>query len=607
MGSQTSVDTPGSGTRSRIKLTGEQRQIIRSSAHTGQVQAFAGSAKTTTLALSVERDIKKGVPPEAILCLTFSKAACEAAKRRLPKGVQVSTFHSFSLTLAQRPGTRLKLLPDKEAEHLLGRAVKAEQKARKKRGRHRSTFLDQLVATPANKHLALQFFDLVRSGRQRPKRLVDDQALPFTVFASHLSSLRRVANRYWRELERHGLIDFSGMIKQGFRAVEQGLQVPFTHLYVDEYQDCTPAQARLVAALAPKMRRVRVFGDRFQTIYGFAGARFTDLASLIGGVKTFTLTKSFRLTEENAALASSVLAQYKGAGLPRIVGGRGSQERPTLRAYEHAHEQSPAVTELVGDLMARGAEPREIVILARTKAQLREQEQALLSAGIETLPLYRHRSSRHIRRVVRLARKLEALRTVGHLAQRERLRRLLSNLGPDGDMKKATLERHRRRLEGALGSTTFQSLFAECARTYLAVRKVRRGGADVDTAAAVNRWVALAGRYPSAEKFKKAQARAASSPHVRTCTIHQAKGGEWDHVILLNVVDGCMPYFRAFKSKSAIDEERNLFYVAITRARETLHLMQAPYANARSRTAYQEVSRFLEGMASTMECHSVSE
>ena len=586
-----------------IEITEQQHLIIESQEPVIQVQAFAGTGKTTVIELCVSQAIAHGVKPPTILCLTFSNSARDTLRKRLPAGVKSATVHASALTFATGNRNAPAVLSQSEAQALLKAAVKHVQKKRRAVGASRSEFLDAARGNTANLRLVAHFFEVIQAGNRSPRRVAADTSLPFAVFAPRLSLLKRVFRRYRKLKDKAGRMDFADMIRLGTDAVRRATSIGFTHLFVDEYQDSGSAQAHFIAALGRRMRRVRVFGDRFQAIYGFAGARFTDLTSLLPGTKTFPLTLSFRFTHQTAALASAVVAQ-RYPGLQPIVGDRGAGPVPQLIECSHAYQQDDAVLKIIRDLTSTGVSLGQITILAHTRAQLREQEHSLLARDIGTQPLYRERGTEHALAVARLVGKLERLKDGSEHGIRAKLRSTLGELVEGRDVKTNTKEAHRRALENAIRNQSLQARYKACAAAYLSMRGLVKVKHGLDAVAEVNHWQAKAGAFASADELKRAIRKLTASEKVFTNTVHQAKGGEWDHIIVLNVVDGCMPFFRSGTGDTALDEGRNLFYVAVTRARRRVYLVQAPYSNAKARQEFSAPSPFTSDEA-TRRCLDV--
>ncbi|WP_027798854.1 3'-5' exonuclease [Paraburkholderia dilworthii] len=128
-------------------------------------------------------------------------------------------------------------------------------------------------------------------------------------------------------------------------------------------------------------------------------------------------------------------------------------------------------------------------------------------------------------------------------------------------------------------------------RIYLRMMKAT-GNAPSNLAAELGRWQTTSQRFQRVGKLRAHIGDLFCRPRIVTSTIHGAKGDEWEHVIILGVTDGSIPFYREIK-RGQIDEERRLFYVAVTRARKSVHLFQAPFHHAPSRQKFATPSRFL--------------
>jgi len=129
----------------------------------------------------------------------------------------------------------------------------------------------------------------------------------FSELIPYCEALGAVYKKYSAIKQKSGVIDFGDMLSQAIDAIESDARVPYSHILVDEYQDCSPAQVELLVALANRGCSIMAFGDPGQAIYGFGGATYTPLRSVLKGVRDYSLPRSHRLSTENAALASAIL------------------------------------------------------------------------------------------------------------------------------------------------------------------------------------------------------------------------------------------------------------------------------------------------------------
>lgn len=571
-----------------IQFTAEQLAIINTTIPRVFVSACAGSGKTHTLNARVRRLLDRNEPAKDILVLCFSNTAVGELKKRLPETITVRTFHSFALGLvrstASSSATRPVLLSSQRSVALLEKTLLACVKT--VRGVCEKTGIT--LRTPFETRRLAAFFKRCNGSDDVARRLVDDGESDFSDYADVLAELRVIRITYEKRIERAGGIDYPAMLRRACSSIEN-VSLPYTHVLVDEAQDMDAVQMQLLAGLAKRVRNLMIFGDPNQAVYSFIGGKARDLREVIRDVVTLPLSRSFRLTHENAALANAILGQ----GKDRIVGDRHGAT-PSLARCGSVIEQEDEVVRLVGSLKEGGVPGNHIAILSRTKAPLRTVEQALLAAGHETDSMYAPRLPEHADRVLDMLSVVQACVATAKAGQKPRrewrarhLRRIIGK-----PVRPAVINDCLRMLTKASRIPSFEGLYIIAMRIYL---RLARAAADMpkNIASELGRWQATSRMFKSARAFRAHIETLRTQARIVTSSIHGAKGGEWDHVIVLGVADGSIPFYREIK-RNEIAEEQRLFYVAVTRARKKLYLFHAPFYHAPSRQKFVKPSRFLD-------------
>ncbi|WP_167306440.1 ATP-dependent helicase [Paraburkholderia steynii] len=572
--------------------TGEQYAVIRTTQPRVIVSACAGSGKTQTLCARIRRLLDRGVLPAQILVLSFSNHAVRVLRERIRnEGIAVMTFHAFGQEIvrahAAQRGQRAPSFPDpKDRDVLLKSAIDGCPKA--------CAFVFRMTGirlrnSKARAQLAA-FFDRVQGNDELARSLVDDPGSGFSSYRPVLKALRAVRLRYERALDSSGSIDYAGMLRRGCELLRTGnFQLPYRHVLIDEAQDMSGEQAQLLAALVQRVPNVMAFGDEQQAIFGFMGARFRHLQQALSDAVTLSLSRSFRLTHETAALANAIVG-IKGH---RVV-GCGSGKKPLLYRYRTAGEQEDAVIRLIGDLKRQGVAGDRIAILARTGMQLRHVEMALRAAGHETEPTYKERMPEHTYRFLHLLAFVEKWKwAIESPCRKRRIEKRLcevTGVSPDA-VTKTVLEHCRRMLTVAVRASSPGSRYVAARRVYARL-VVAAGAARSAVATELERWEAISREFGKVDALRAHIAGLDAQPKIVTSTIHGAKGSEWDHVIVLGVTEGSLPLHYAIGS-GHVDEEQRLFYVAVTRARDRVYLFHAPYHHVLSGRKFSAPSRFL--------------
>jgi DNA helicase-2/ATP-dependent DNA helicase PcrA len=368
----------------------------------------------------------------------------------------------------------------------------------------------------------------------------------------------------YEEIKRNrGVIDFEDMLRAAVWGIEEHpdvaeqIRAQYRHFVVDEYQDVNPLQQRLLSAWLGDRDDLTVVGDASQTIYSFTGATssyLVDFPKRHRGAVLVRLVRDYRSTPQVVGLANAVIQQARGdeARLRlALQGQRPPGPEPDLRIFADEPAEAAAVAKRCAELIAAGTPAREIAVLFRTNAQSQAYEEALAEAGV---PAVVTGAARFFERAeVRQA--MVALRAAAK-----------SSPSPEATLADQVAE--------ALTATGWQR------------------DAPPPGGAARERWEALAALVTLAEElpalslaaFSEELARRATIQHTPTvdgvtlASLHSAKGLEWDAVFVVGLAEGTLPTTYA-KTDDAIEEERRLLYVGVTRARQWLWLS---YGQARS-------------------------
>ena len=567
------------------KLTKEQRRIVISDAVRLLVNAVAGSGKTETLCAGIRWLLDQGVDPKKILVLCFGTKTAEELRTRIGSGVMVSTLHAYANSLVQS-ATDQTLTVANTAQQLktLNEAIKASIRLVR-------TICNGGVDLREVKELnrLLKFLRATHGDTGLEQRLVSDPDSGFANYADLLGLLRKLYRRFRRRLADNKLISFPDMLRLGKHALQnQGL--PYSHVFVDEYQDMDVAQLTLLLAIADKAAYLRIFGDPNQAIFSFMGTQFDNVAGALNA-EVVTLSVAHRLTHSTAALASAIL------GGMTIKGVRGGG-LPAFAIYDSQRQQERSIVHLIDQLKADGVSGDQIAILARTRIELRQIERVLLNAGHAVLAAQRTSQLEHMQRMLDLLRWLNKnadtlrdtkLTKAQRLALEARIDRVTRT-----SLAKERSANARRNLVAAARAPSFEGRFNAVGRVYLAaIRTFEPSRKEVtwsEVKKELNLWQPIAGRFKSVKVFRAFVENMRAEPSITLSTIHSAKGKEWEHVIVVNVTDGVIPHIEEIR-RNAVEEERRLFYVAITRARRRLYLFQAPVAQGR--ITHQKRSRFL--------------
>ncbi|WP_235870504.1 ATP-dependent DNA helicase UvrD2 [Rhodococcus xishaensis] len=390
------------------------------------------------------------------------------------------------------------------------------------------------------------------------------------------------------------LLDFDDLLLHTAIALEDNAAVAeeFRDRYrcfvVDEYQDVTPLQQRVLNAWIGDRDDLTVVGDANQTIYSFTGATpryLLDFSRRFPDATVVRLERDYRSSPEVVSLANRVIGAARGriAGTRlQLVGQRPSGPEPTFAEYDDEPAEAGAVAKQISKLIGQGVEPSEIAVLYRINAQSEVHEQALTQAGIP----YQVRGGEGFftRQEVRQA--VTALRQV---AGRDDL--------PDGaDTGEALVTLVRAALV-PLGLTETEPAGVQARERWNSLTALIALTEELLSHDPLLTLNGLLGELA-------ARSEARHPPVVQGVTLaslHAAKGLEWDAVFLVGVTEGTLPIAHVLGDSNSsgdeagIEEERRLFYVGVTRAREHLALSWA-LARTEGGRKTRRRSRFLNGL-----------
>lgn len=381
------------------------------------------------------------------------------------------------------------------------------------------------------------------------------------------------------------LLDFDDLLLHTAAAIENDAAVAgeFRDRYrcfvVDEYQDVTPLQQRVLDAWLGDRDDLTVVGDANQTIYSFTGASpryLLDFSRRFSGAALVRLERDYRSTPQVVSLANRVIAAARGrmAGSKlQLVGQRPGGPEPRFSEHPDEAAEAAAVARSIKALVAAGTPASEIAVLYRINAQSEAYEEALTAAGIAF-----------------------QVRGGEGFFSRQEIRQALVALqrAADRDVPGEVPEVVRGLLE-PLGLTDAAPVGVKARERWEALTALAE---LVDDEVAIRPDLAL----PALVAELKLRADARHPPVVQGVTLaslHAAKGLEWDAVFLVGLADGTLPISHAVSKgpdSEAVEEERRLFYVGITRARMHLELSWALARNAGGRQG-RRPSRFLIGIA----------
>ena len=631
-------------------LNAEQRAAVLHGDGPLLIVAGAGTGKTRTLVHRVASLIERGVHAERILLLTFTRRAAEEMLMRVErltgqqgKRVQGGTFHATAHATLRQFGQQagigegFTILDQGDSEDLMQLARAALGFGARERRFPKKETLQALYSRHINTDRTVE--DLLRDG--------------YPAYVDDLADIGRVFAEYVERKVARNLVDYDDLLLFWAAMLESEplgtrIRERYHHVLVDEYQDTNVLQSRILRGLAAAHGNVTVVGDDAQSIYAFRGAtvrNILDFPQQFPGATIVTLDRNYRSTQPILDTANAVLAQATEGYRKQL---RSIDDRPGELPWLVPSRDEQAQTLFTCDRLLQlcetdGLRLDQIAVLVRAGYMSADLEIELAARRIpfEKWGGIKFLEAAHVKDMLAFLRVAENPRDE---VSWFRLLQLLPGIGEISARRAiAALEGRSWRVEGLQGwAPPPRAVATHGALCTLMLRVTASSGADPGDDIALIRSVYddilraryddaevrltdlvqlehIASGYPDRGAFLSAlaleppsatsdlaQARETEEDDALVIsTIHSAKGKEWEAVFVLWAADGWIPSSRAIKDALQVEEERRLFYVALTRAKRHLHVSYPLYAYASRWSAdfaLDQKSRFLDaGVLATMQ------
>jgi DNA helicase II / ATP-dependent DNA helicase PcrA len=626
-----------------------QQQLAAVTASPGPllVIAGAGSGKTRTLIYRVAYLLENGIDPRNILLLTFTNKAARQMLDRVANllpvdasGLWGGTFHSIGNRMLRRHGSALgyssgfSIMDREDQKDLIDTVVAA------------AGINPKEIRFPKGDVLA-EIFSFVINTETPIDALLAEK---FPYFLPLLEQIRDVHARYEKKKKSTNSMDFDDLLEKTLRMLKEHEHIAdfyrrqFQFILVDEYQDTNKIQADLIDTLAAEHRNVMVVGDDAQSIYSWRGANFKNILAFperYPDAQVFKIELNYRSVPEilhvaNAAIAANVKQFRKELSATRPS----NAVRPAVVGLNDGSEQAQFVAQRVLELRDEGIELNEIAVLYRAHYHAIELQLELSRRGIPYVITsgVRFFEQAHVKDVTSFIRFIANPRDEVAFKRMVKLLPGIGNKSADslwyawekGLNERGEITSWSERLLAMQVSARSKKSWEQLAHT---LDEIAPGGQPSppsemitsiveavydDYAKAnftnyelrredLNQLAAFARQFKDVHEFlsqlalisnidaEPALDQSTDNEAVNLSSVHQAKGLEYHTVFVIWLTDGMFPSTRSLETRDAIEEERRLFYVAITRARDELYLT---YPHMRLNAGYgdmfQRSSRFLK-------------
>ena len=625
-------------------LNRQQYEVVTGAEGPCLVLAGAGSGKTRTLVYRLAYLLERGIPPQNILLMTFTNKAAREMRDRTemllkykPGGLWSGTFHHIgnrSLRMyAPEVGFKrdFGILDEHDSRDLIKACMK-KMSARVKEERFpKPSVIRSIISLSVN------------TGSP-PEKVLEERYPYFIKFRREIESVKEL---YEKKKQLSGNMDYDDLLSkwkwmlENIPAAKRRFSEQFRYIMVDEYQDTNFLQADIIDILGGCYRNVLVVGDDAQSIYSFRGARVENILKFpkkFDGAKIFKLETNYRSTPEVLNLANDSLRNNREQFKKELKAVNPSVEAPALVEVKNPYSQAGFVAQKVLEMREEEMELKDIAVLFRAHYQSAELEMELVKRGIPYIVRggIRFFEQAHIKDVLAYLKIM--VNPVDEIAWMRALT-LCPGIGPGyAERIYESFRGSSRDIMAFIRSQDISGIVPPKARKgYERFRDIMKSltapGAGKIPGELISMILDAGYETHILANFENAKDRiddirelinfsheydaisdflsditlrenfrgetvvdgSENDEYLVLSTIHQAKGLEWEAVMLIGLCEGQFPHPKAFKEESEMEEERRLFYVAATRAKKYLYLIHPlTRYDYQQGTVIARRSRFLE-------------
>ena len=611
-----------------MQLNSEQLKAVNHIDGPMLVLAGAGSGKTKVLTSRIANLIENGISPYNILAITFTNKAAKEMKDRVIRligsnanNIQISTFHSLGLKILKENYSLLgyeKNFTIIDSDDVLTIIKKIMKDLNMAKERYNPRELRNKISSAKNAMMGVDAFSRVEFDH----------------------NVVEVYKRYINKLKNGNSIDFDDLLIlpiklfKKYPSILEDYQDKYKYILIDEYQDTNEAQYTLSKLLAAKHRNLFVVGDNDQAIYAFRGANYKNILNFekdYPETQTILLEENYRSTKTILNAANSVIKNNRERKDKNLWSNNDSGEKIKYRIVSNEKEESSYVASEIKDLISKGIKEEDIAILYRTNAQSRVVEEEMLKRNIKyrvvgSFYFYNRKEIKDLLCYLRLINNHKddvSLLRIINTPKRGIGEKTIDNLTDVATLNDTSI------YEAISGGKEleFKKLIEELTKdsetlslTELIDNIINKSGIKKELTSSklledeirlenINEFKSITKSYE--EEYGSATLsdfleeislvsdmteHQDGSNRVSLMTVHSVKGLEFDYVFLVGMEEGIFPHYNAINdgTSSAIEEERRLCYVAITRAKKVLYITTAESRMLFGNTNRNMPSRFIE-------------
>ena len=611
-------------------LNDKQKEAVTNTEGPMLILAGAGSGKTRVLTTKIAYLIKeKGIDPSNILAITFTNKAANEMKERVEKMIglestliQISTFHSFGLSIIKRHYEKLEFKSNFTI-------VDADDSLSTVKRILKDMNLDPKMFNP-------------KSIRNKISSAKNELMTPIDLDKYTNSELDEITVKVYEEYEKklkiNNSLDFDDLLMLPIKLFNENKEVlkyyqeHFKYILIDEYQDTNEVQYILTKMLSAKHKNICVVGDPDQSIYGFRGSNYKNILNFekdYKDTKVVLLEQNYRSTKNILNAANDVIKNNKNRKEKKLWTDNDTGLKIKYKRCDDEKDEANYVVSSVKKLINDGVSKEDIAVLYRTNAQSRNIEEAFLRENISYKVvgafyfynrkeikdlisylklIYNTSDDISLNRIINVPKRGIGLKTMENLTiKANSLNESIFNIidsGKELEFKKLILE---------LQEVSEDLTLTELVDTILDKTGIRKELESEDTIESHSRLENLEEFKSITKNFEDTYGVVSLSEFldeislvsdveehknqtdvVTLMTVHSAKGLEFDYVYIIGLEEGIFPHSMSLYDSNETEEERRLCYVAITRAKKFLTLLNAKRRLLYGQDSFNPPSRFIE-------------
>lgn len=611
-------------------LNKEQLEAVKCTEGPLLVLAGAGSGKTRVLTTRIAYLIKeKNINPDNILAITFTNKAAREMKNRvldmigpIAYNMQISTFHSFGLTVLKKHYDKLgyksnfTILDSDDVLTIIKKIIKDMK-------------LDPKIYNPK----------AIRNSISSAKNeLIKSDEYSKYVGNDYEEKVENIYKKYQNKLVINNSVDFDDLLMlpillfNDYPLVLKEYQELYKYILIDEYQDTNEAQYILTKMISSKYKNICIVGDPDQSIYMFRGSNYRNILNFETDYKdarVISLEENYRSTPNILNIANDIIKNNKKRKEKKLWTNNEEGLKVKYHKADNEKDEAYYVVDQVKKLLNNGVDKEDIAVLYRTNAQSRVLEDCFLKENIPYKVIgsfyfynrkeikdliaylkliYNEKDDNSLIRIINVPKRGIGLKTIEKLSNKASLSRtsIYDTISSGKELEFKTLIEELRKISNNISLTELVDLILDKSGIKQELISEKTLEADIrlenleefktitKNFEEKNGIISLEDFLAEISLVSDIEEHKNNKDVITLMTIHSSKGLEFKYVFIVGLEEGIFPHRNSLTDQEQIEEERRLCYVAITRAKKFLYLVNAKKRTIYGETTYNLPSRFID-------------